>query len=339
LYKSQAKGKVGFLASTTCITVAASMFQLAHAGTSDWGYEDSNKNPPSPVPRSVAKPQPPRTNNAKLDSTAGGINKKATHPASSTTSHVGLFARPANPSTADEVIVNDWMQLYTLVSSEKFTSDQTERYKKLLSGELKSTNKNALVTISSFWPKVSLRLQQHPDQTELFAKLFKALLRLQVRLHKLSDQELQIVNEALGPESIAVPGEPTLTEEAIDAYNDMACFLYEQKHPNKTIDASDNRTIMAAMICDRFKDAPSLSAKMSMVNFALTWAKFKILWANSSEDERRALLAKFDSTGSPQSITVADPVVESVLHNGPWSSLIYRKSHPEQQKPKQSAVR
>ncbi|MFX5999100.1 hypothetical protein ABTF05_22220, partial [Acinetobacter baumannii] len=78
--------------------------------------------------------------------------------------------------------------------------------------------------------------------------LFKALLRLEKRSGIANPEEDDIVDELLGPERVAVPGTPPLTEDAVEAYANMTCFIYEKTHPGKTVDALDNRTVFVASI-------------------------------------------------------------------------------------------
>jgi hypothetical protein len=117
---------------------------------------------------------------------------------------------------------------------------------------------------------------------------------------------------------VAVPGDPPLTEEAIDAYADMACFMYEQRHPGKTIDATDNRAIFASVICNKFSEAPTASDRKAVANFALSWAKFKIAWMRASSEKREEMLSHLEA-GSKSANESNDQLIDLIIRSGPWS--------------------
>ncbi len=128
-----------------------------------------------------------------------------------------------------------------------------------------------------------------------------------------------MLSEVLGPERISVAGDPPLTEDSVDAYGDMACFLYEQAHPGKSVDAVDNRAIFASVIANKFNDAPTPNDKRAMANFALTWAKFKVMWLSADQTDRVTLLEQVASGKVPAlQKQVSDPLVSEIFSHGPW---------------------
>jgi hypothetical protein len=102
----------------------------------------------------------------------------------------------------------------------------------------------------------------------------------------------------------------------------MACFLYEQKNPDKTLDATDNRAIFAKVISNKFAQAPDFKARMSMAYFDISWAKFRLNWFFAKKpDERKALLAIVGSKqGSEPTIAVQpNHVLQVILSCHLWS--------------------
>jgi hypothetical protein len=158
-----------------------------------------------------------------------------------------------------------------------------------------------------------------PEQKQAFASLFRALLRFESRAKLLPRTEAEILPIVLGPEKVVVPGEPPLTEEALDAYADMTCFLYEQKTPGKTIDSQENRAIFASVICNKYNQAPTAADRRAVANFALTWAKFKVAWL-AAPPEHQAELIKSWETKIKLPDRESDKLIKLVLLTGPWAT-------------------
>ena len=120
---------------------------------------------------------------------------------------------------------------------------------------------------------------------------------------------------------IAVDDKPPFTEDAVNAYADMAVFIYEQQHAGKTIDANDNRTLFAKVVVEKFNRAPTEADRRAMASFDLAWAKFQVIWFSSNEQTRKLLLDKLVNSGANSSLTVAkDPLLDLVLSNWPWKT-------------------
>jgi len=216
--------------------------------------------------------------------------------------------------------INDWLEVYALVAQEhKLSDEQRERFSKELAKCVNGSDKSNFEPVLSFWPLVQKSIKNNAEQKENYRSLFKALFRLQLHSGSLSEHESNILTEILGPERIAVPGTPALTEEACDAYGDMACFMYSQNNPGKTIDAMDNRTIFSSVIQRKFTEAPSIADKLSMANFALKWGKFKVLFADATEAQKEQLADQITgkAKGSKKP-DVPNPSIESIMTHGPW---------------------
>ncbi len=221
---------------------------------------------------------------------------------------------------SDGEAVSDWLELLNLASKQPLDDDQKSRFRSQLQQKLQTDRRAEVLSILKFWPQAAKDISFGIDQREGFASLFRALLRFESKSKQLSAEDGVILAEVLGAERIALPGDPPLTEEAVDAYADMACFMYEQRHPGKTIDAIDNRTIFASVICQKYNNAPTPTAKKAMANFALSWAKFKIAWADAGPPQREQLLASLEAGTKPPAELNAK-VVDLIINAGPWAKL------------------
>jgi hypothetical protein len=253
---------------------------------------------------------------------------------------VSYFARTKPPSSArhspdvaataneaeqtsggsDEDAIADWLELLNLASKQPLDEDQRARFRSQLLHKLGTDRRPEVLSILKFWPQTAQDIKYGIDQKEGYASLYRALLRFESKSKQLSAEDAVILPEVLGAERIALPGDPPLTEDAVDAYSDMACFMYEQRHPGKTIDAVDNRTIFASVICQKYNNAPSPTAKKAMANFALSWAKFKIAWADAGPPQREQLLASLEAGTKPPAELNAK-VVDLIINAGPWATL------------------
>lgn len=246
-------------------------------------------------------------------------------------------------------VVIAWLEMYEAATPGQLTDDQILRIKDFYGKWLDKSNPKA-EAVMAFWPKLRLYLEKNPEQQENYSGLIYALLRARTRpggnavADKVfardtessatagntttakpagsagggTDDETELIGELLGPTRIAVQGTPPLTEDAVDAYADMACFLYEQKNPGKTIDAQENRALFSNVIMQKYKDAPTAADRAAMSNFPIGWAKFKVLWVSGDDASRKALLTKLTSSGVSSSAQApADPMLAQVLKNWP----------------------
>ncbi|MBI2809243.1 MAG: hypothetical protein HYX67_00215 [Candidatus Melainabacteria bacterium] len=213
--------------------------------------------------------------------------------------------------------MEDWIELFELVSKEQITAEQKSRYSEALAHKLTTPRGVEVSQITEFWPEVRGRIKNSEDEKTAFAAFFRALLRFVLKSKTVTEDDSTILSELLGPERIAVPGDPPLTEESVDAYGDMTCFMYEQAHPGKTIDAMDNRTVFASVIARKYSEAPTDKDKRAMANFALSWSKFKVNWLSANEADRKQLFEQY-TMGKPPSSEIKDPLITTIFVNGPW---------------------
>ncbi|MGE0265272.1 MAG: hypothetical protein AB7V06_21555 [Candidatus Obscuribacterales bacterium] len=322
------------LLSTSAIVLAASWpvsFPLSSIA-SDWGYDGgSGSVEETPVDDAAGSVK-------ELDATAGTLGGPALEIKPVTT------PSPAKPATdrAVDVDIKDprlkkaaecWLQLYGLVApiakngrliegddlSANLSPEQKSRFRSYLAGG--QSNKNEVVAILDYWPQVSDRIRDL-DQRGNFRLLFRALLRLKARSKSTSEAEKQVIKDSLGPEVVAEPGDPPLTDEAIAAYADMTCFLYEKKNPGRTVDADDNRELFSMVLKGKFRDAPSDRDRAAMANFPLNWAKFRILYTDADEGDRDLLLRKLANASGTRNATVANQLLEKVLVSSPWKEVV-----------------
>jgi len=311
----------------------------------DWGYDDSKQ--PTELKASPAKSLHPKSANpfartpapsaapaADADapvplkatpSTASLAPKPAAHPATKAATKAApkgataAKSKPAAASGKSTPVVEDWIELYELVSKEQITADQKTRYKEALAHKLTTARGVEVSQISEFWPEVRGRIKTSEDEKAAFAAFFRALLRFVLKSKNVSEDDSTILNELLGPERIAVPGDPPLTEDSVDAYGDMACFMYEQSHPGKSVDAIDNRTVFASVIARKYTEAPTDKDKRAMSNFSLSWSKFKVMWLSANEADRKQLYEQI-AMGKPPASDIKDPLITTIFANGPWHS-------------------
>lgn len=279
----------------------------------DWGYEQEVK-PARAVAlplHPVKKPAPVKAKvvAAKVIPTAprSGPLKGATPPKA-----VQHSAAAKGTVSKFDLTVECWSQIYQLAAGRKLAADELKKLTELLR---KSPNQGQAVL--GFWPKVTDYLVSKPSQTENYSRLLRALLRWKARSAPAgSEAESAFISQILGPTRVAVQGTPAFSEEAVEAYADMACFLYEQSNPGKTIDAFDNRAMFASVVCEKFRNAPSDKDKQAMAAFDLAWAKFKVAWDGANETTRASMLAALQKTGANSAnANVQDPVLKAVLEN------------------------
>lgn len=290
---------------------------------SDWGYESKQKPQPTSPVQAGQKP-----------AARGGFALQNGR----VTSMLPVSTTPIEKEKARQTqAVESWLELYQLVSMDnELTEQQQQLVQQSLAAKLMAGQGAEVLSILEFWPTVKRVVTLMPGQRENYKDLFKALLRLELRsaqetqanLSEKAGGELEVIAQLLGPERIAVAGDPPLTDAAIKAYADMACFIFEENHPGRTVDAEDNRAMFANVICEKYKAAPNAAAREAMLNFDLTWAKFKILWTKGTEADHQQMLAQWVNAGKPPVPgakpvkPVSDITLATVLNNGPWKRIL-----------------
>jgi hypothetical protein len=297
-------------AAAQVLSVYAAGDRADKPGETDWGYDgyptntsqDWHKNPSSSsnttglVP---LEPEPLKGMSAKAQSGDWG-SEKGSIPQSKQASDLNQFFELAALHSLSPAQKQD---LKTFLPASKNTPAGTDWTK-----------------ISTFMYEVQERVEQNSQVAEDFGQLFRALLRLVCASGSLPKTQVTIIENILGPARLAVEGSPSLSEEAVNSYADMACFMYEQKNPGKTVDADDNRLVFAHVIKDKFQDAPSEKDKLAMANFALTWYKFKVTYDLASKDDR-VLLAQTLDERKNLAKTSPNTLVGKIFSNGPWRNL------------------
>jgi hypothetical protein len=306
------------------VTTASVLLSSNNAGwADDWGYEAPHEVKPI---KAVALPLKP----------AGGAAAKApvkpkpspvvaarvapTAPRTVAPKTVSPGALGGVASTKLDYAAECWNQIYQIASGKKLTDEQKKKL-----GEVVKKAPNSQ-SVTAFWPKVTEYLVLHPEQKENYVRLLRALLRWKARTltataggaapSAIATEEAGLIGEVLGPERLAVPGSPAFSEEAVEAYADMACFLYEQQNPGKTIDAFDNRAMFASVVCEKFRNAPTDKDKRAMAAFDLQWAKFKVAWEAANESTRKDMLTLLEKSGAGSAeASTHDPVLHSILEN------------------------
>lgn len=276
----------------------------------------------------TAKPGTP----TKPPSTAAA--GKSTPPASG--SNRPLFNSPSGG--VDAVVDKNlqaarcWLQLFQACNKQPMDYTQQKRAEAYILGKARLGGKSneEVLSILKFWPRMMSELRSKPEMEMHYADLFRALLRL---YEKNGSQKIDVegspyscdtdlITELLGLERLAVSGNPSFSEDAVNAYADMAIFIYEQTHAGRTIDGPDNRTVFAKVVVQKFNDAPTDADRRAMASFDLAWAKFKIIWNDADESTRKILLDKLVQKGAASSLTVTkNPLLDAVLSNWPWKTM------------------
>lgn len=336
---------------SSCALLASTLLALFFGGkalagqsANEWGYE------PKPVeqkplemkageaglldglkaktkPSSLSKPAQPEK---PLTATPGKLQSLQAQPPATPRAKSEAAKTPlktGKPVKASPMAIEAWVELLDTVSEAPLADSQKARFKAQLTKDAASGQTDFNSAIMQFWPLVKKRIGADTEQKQAFSNLFRALLRFELKGKQLSEGDNDMLMEALGPERVARPGTPPLTEEAVDAYGDMACFLYELKHPGKSVDSYENRAMFTEVIYGKYRDAPTPSDKRAMCNFALTWSKFKVTWLAANESDRQELVQCM-AASKPIPVALRDPLVESIFHNGPWSKIVLPKDKP-----------
>lgn len=245
--------------------------------------------------------------------------------------------RGSGASSIDAIVDKDqqaarcWVQLFQTVSKEKMDYSQQKQMEAYIVGKAHKGEKETqeIRSILKFWPKLINDLKDKPDMEMHYADLFKALLRLHERTSTEATEvpnspfhsDADLIGQLLGLQRLAVAGDPSFSEDAVNAYADMAVFIYEQQHAGRTIDAADNRTLFAKVVVEKFNRAPTPADQRAMASFDLAWSKFKIIWFSSSSSTQKVLLDKLVNSGANSSLSVVkDPLLDTVLANWPWTT-------------------
>ncbi len=236
---------------------------------------------------------------------------------------------PGNP------VVNHWLSLLGLCAQlnpgvklpegpdfvKQLSENQKQRFSVVLNKMLAGKEKAELVSIEKFWRSLN-RMLQDEQQRSNYRLLFRALLSMRADSNEVSADERTMIFETLGPKRIAEPGPPPLTEDALNAYSDMACFLYERSHKGKTVDAEDNRQLYTVIVKDRFFGAPTDRDRQAMNDFPLSWAKFRILYNDATEGEKMLLAERIASKEGTRGLNIRNPMLEEVLSSPAWKRFI-----------------
>jgi len=301
----------------------------------DWGYEDKttvNQAKSAPTVPALPAVKPLATEKAKVPAKSL-VPTKDVAPAKPT-----VLKKPQVEASGPIVTLDDsrcWLELFALCASSNNEDDRKEvlelatlsleqknRLGKLVESKLKAPNSN-WVGVAAVWKPLRPRILQEMDVKESYRLLFRALIRHHLSKVQESSADIELLQDLLGAVRIADPGPPVLTEDAVNAYSDMTCFLYQKRKPDRSVDGDDNRQTFALVIKDRFVRAPNLAAKTAMTNFDLTWACFRCRFLDVSADQQEklsALMASGDSKSSTQlKAELVSPTMLKIFALGPWS--------------------
>jgi len=224
--------------------------------------------------------------------------------------------KPAPPTAAEinarnkVVDLKSWMEIYALAASSskdddrgqilnlKTLNEDTRKKLEQFTFEKIEGNVPEYIGIGPLWIPLSKKISDDLDYKESYRLLFRALLRHAVDRLEPTAVQAELIHELLGPTRIAEIGPPVLTEEAIDAYNDMTCFLYQKRHPDHTLEGEDNRRMFAEVIRQKYNDAPNVEAKRAMCKFDLTWAAFRCRYLDASAADKDKLLISMEDKSS-----------------------------------------
>lgn len=348
---STLRNKTWFTAMS--LIAASSLCHGSSVAVADWGYDPADKNARQNNSKSAGnsdwsahetdelkRPSADHAAKTAPQKKAGARATTAPAAAKPQTTATAMFSQPevidvdksmrvkqARTETAkqqlldkNEKLVDEWLELYGLVASEPLTEEQRSRFRqKLMVVASAKSGNSSFSSIHKFWPLVKNCCHQNIEQQANYRDLFRTLLRLEVHDKQANPGEVELIGEVLGPERIAVPENPPLTEEAVEAYADMTCFIYAQTHPGKTVDALDNRTVFVATMEHRYMNDATHLEKLAMSYFALKWTKFKVLYADADDSDKQKLFKRISGT-TPESLRkdITNDTLDAVMNNGPW---------------------
>ena len=348
------------LVFVTALAMAQSELSIMGAAAADWGYDDPGKKGggeskvTTPEEYDDMKRQPsPHVDPGKTAkvTSAHSAKSKDANPAKSKVATSFLqpdvidvdHAMKLKQAKVESLkqrqldkqhrLAGEWLELYSLVATEPLTDEQRKRFEERL---VKAAAQGSpdFESIDKFWPQVKKVCLSNPEQQANYRDLLRALFRLEMRQQKVNPVESELVGELIGPERVAVPDKPPLTEDAVEAYADMTCFIYNQTHPGKTVDALDNRTVFVATIEKRYMHSESPLEKLAMSNFALKWGKFKVLYADADDADKEKLFKRISGT-SLESLRkdIVNPPMDALMNNGPWVHALTAANDPAPIKP------
>lgn len=309
----------------------------------DWGYEYSNSQP------QTGKVSQPLTTGQKQVGTPKAKGRNTSPQAAAPPVNSAVRTSPeASPAAADTRAGDTsstpaarrpltekqcWLELFAVCASspvdddrkdlEKLATLAADQQKELGAFIDKRSDSLAYKTLLPVWKELRPRIFSELDYKDSYRLLFRALLRHALGDAKtsLSASEKEMFQNLLGPARISEMGPPTLTEDAINAYADMTCFLFQKRKPDRSIDGEENRQVFADVIKQRYMQAPDLRAKQAMCNFDLTWACFRCRYLALNENGQARLsklMAGGDGKGELKA-ELTNPEMLKIFAMGPWS--------------------
>lgn len=295
----------------------------------DWGYEYSNSEPQT---GKVSQP-PTKVQKQAAPAPPCAVQRSSQAPTKASTASTPRASDQAPPTSQPLTEKQCWLELFAVCASspvdddrkdlEKLATLASEQKKELEAFIDKRSDSLAYKALAPIWKELRPRIFSELDYKDSYRLLFRALLRHALGDAKtsLSASEKEMFQTLLGPARISEMGPPTLTEDAINAYADMTCFLFQKRKPDRSIDGEENRQVFADVIKQRYMQAPDLRAKQAMCNFDLTWACFRCryLALNESGQARLSkLMAGGDGKGELKA-ELTNPEMLKIFAMGPWS--------------------
>jgi hypothetical protein len=226
-----------------------------------------------------------------------------------------------------------WMELFAVCASSPVDDDRkdlenmatlaADQKKELYDFLKKRQDLPQYAALEPIWNGLRGKVLTELDYKDSYRLLFRALLRhaLGDPHTNLSKTEKEMFQMLLGPARISEMGPPVLTEDAINAYADMTCFLFQKRKPDRSIDGEENRQVFADVIKQRYQQAPNLQAKQAMCNFDLTWACFRCRYL-ALDEAGQARLSKLMASGEGKGELKAEltnPQTLKIFALGPWN--------------------
>ncbi|MBS2006454.1 MAG: hypothetical protein JST01_05410 [Cyanobacteria bacterium SZAS TMP-1] len=323
----------------------------------DWGYDDPAETPAAPsrspgtgAPRAKGPVKPAARGAATRRNPAAQTESTAARSEAPATDETSLSPEKPVPPTPAElaarnkvVDLKSWMEIYALAASSateddrsqilnlKILAEDTRKKLEKFTFEKIEQNVPEYIGIGPTWIPISKKISEDLDYKESYRLLFRALLRHAVDRLEPTAVQAELIQELLGPTRIAEVGPPVLTEEAINAYNDMTCFIYAKRHPEHSVEGDDNRQMFAEVIRQRYNDAPNIEAKRAMCKFDLTWATFRCRYLDASPADKDRLLLSMDpdkakvptpnraKKPAQPALALTSPKLLKLFGMGPWA--------------------
>jgi len=307
----------------------------------------------SPTPRASAAGARPGTTKGATVGSGTTADETSLSPQDHLPDQEKDLDRPAQPikaapPTAAElnarnrvVDLKSWMEIYALAASSakdddrhqilnlKVLNEDTRKKLEQFTFEKIEQNVPEYIGIGPLWIPLSKKISEDMDYKESYRLLFRALLRHAVDRLEPTAVQAELINELLGPTRIAEIGPPVLTEEAIDAYNDMTCFLYSKRHPDHTVEGEDNRRMFAEVIREKYNTAPNAEAKKAMCKFDLTWAAFRCRYLDASTADKDKLLISMEDKSSAAGRSQAAAQTRAGAANGAKKQSVLALTSPK----------